>query len=49
VARLGGVVTAKFDTLVPADVLRECWVAGNAAAAALVPEAASSLLAADQV
>ncbi len=48
-ARLGGVATAKFDTLVPVDMLREFWAAGNAAGVALLPEAASSLLAADQV
>lgn len=48
-ARFGGVATAKFDTLVPVDVLQEFWAAGNAPSVALVPEVASKLLAAYEI
>lgn len=45
-ARIGAVASAKFDNLVPDDVLKDFWAAGNASGIALLPEVASSLLAA---
>lgn len=46
-ARFGALASAKFDALVPTDVLRDFWAAGNARHVALLPEVASGLLAAD--
>jgi ATP-dependent Lhr-like helicase len=46
-ARMGALASAKFDGLVPADVLRDIWAMGHAKMAELLPDVASGLLAAD--
>jgi ATP-dependent Lhr-like helicase len=45
-ARISALASAKWDHLVPDDVLREFWAIGNAHYVALLPEVASGLLAA---
>lgn len=45
-ARLGGLVTAKFDHLVPEEILREMWATAHAPVVALLPEVAAGCRAA---
>lgn len=42
--QMGAVASAKFDSLIPEDVLKEFWVLANAAGVALLPEVASRLI-----
>jgi ATP-dependent helicase Lhr and Lhr-like helicase len=43
--RVGAVASAKFDALVPEEVLKEFWAVGNVGGVVLLPEVASGLLA----
>lgn len=45
-SRIAGLASAKFDHLLPHDVLRDFWALDNASGVALLPELASGLIAA---